>query len=229
MAEALSPGVSDGRGCEEEQGPSMGSSTLPDGDGLELMVANSPEHSSVAVVSVGSPEMKDVDGEKLLEVVMGTDKILSAPCFVGDATEVRGRGTEVGQSSLVSATSDSDGVPAKGDVGAEVSIPQPTQFAGIQGAGSEVRGCGMEIALSPVVSGHSVASGGQMLGVGVAAEIAGGLGKFVGPNSIIDSDVPMLLAVSVSPPLLADNNGDVVTVKSVCGDTMVVNVMVSEE
>ncbi|GAB2275967.1 hypothetical protein Dimus_010712, partial [Dionaea muscipula] len=73
MAEALSPGVSDGRGCEEELGPSMGSSTLPDGDGLELMVDNSPEHSSVVVVSVGSPEMKDVDGEKLLE---------------GDATEV---------------------------------------------------------------------------------------------------------------------------------------------
>ncbi|GAB2290426.1 hypothetical protein Dimus_024704 [Dionaea muscipula] len=49
------------------------------------------------------------------------------------------------------------------------------------------------------------------------------------PSSGIDSEFPVQLAGSVSSCLLADINGDVATVLSICGDTMAVNGMVSEE
>ncbi|GAB2296364.1 hypothetical protein Dimus_030485 [Dionaea muscipula] len=49
------------------------------------------------------------------------------------------------------------------------------------------------------------------------------------PSSGVDSEFPVQLAGSVSPCLLADINGDVATVLSICGDTMAANGMVSEE
>ncbi|GAB2270717.1 hypothetical protein Dimus_005588 [Dionaea muscipula] len=130
MAETLSLGGSDGRGYVEALGSPMGSSVLSDGGGLELLVADLPEQSSVISVFGGAPEMKIIDGEVLLEVAEGFDLVLSAPCFAmsfpsssrfdglqGDATEVRGRRDEVGQSPVVSAISALDGDQVMGDVG----------------------------------------------------------------------------------------------------------------
>ncbi|GAB2303157.1 hypothetical protein Dimus_037153, partial [Dionaea muscipula] len=117
MAEALPLGSFDGGSCVEALGSPMGSGVLSDGGGLELLVADLPEQSSVISVFGGALEMKIVDGEELLEIAEGSDLVLSAPCFAVDATEVRGRGDEVGQSSVVSTISALDGDQVMGDGG----------------------------------------------------------------------------------------------------------------
>ncbi|GAB2302461.1 hypothetical protein Dimus_036471, partial [Dionaea muscipula] len=130
MAEALPLGSFDGRGCVEALGSPMGSGVLSDGGGLELLVADLPEQSSVISVFGGASEMMIVDSEELLEVAEGSDLVLSAPFFAvsfpsssrfdglqGDATEVRGRGDYVGQSSVVSIISALDGDQVMGDGG----------------------------------------------------------------------------------------------------------------
>ncbi|GAB2288133.1 hypothetical protein Dimus_022477 [Dionaea muscipula] len=127
MAEALPPGVSDGLGSVEALGSPMGSGVLSNGGGLELLVADLQEKSSVVSVFGGAPKMKIDDDEELLEVAEGYDLALSPPCFAlsfpsssrftglqGDAKEVRGRGDEVGQSSVVPAISALDGDPVMG-------------------------------------------------------------------------------------------------------------------
>ncbi|GAB2275968.1 hypothetical protein Dimus_010713 [Dionaea muscipula] len=81
MADALSPSVSEGRGCEEALGPSTVSVASYDGVGLEMEVAELSKLSSVMSDFDGASELTDgvVGGEEPKDRAVGP-KILSYPC-----------------------------------------------------------------------------------------------------------------------------------------------------
>ncbi|GAB2296331.1 hypothetical protein Dimus_030454, partial [Dionaea muscipula] len=81
-ADALSPGVSEGRGCEEALGPLTVSAAPYDGVGLEMEVAELSKLSLVVFDFDGASELTDrvVDGEEPKDRTVGRD-ILSYPCL----------------------------------------------------------------------------------------------------------------------------------------------------
>ncbi|GAB2290432.1 hypothetical protein Dimus_024710 [Dionaea muscipula] len=130
MAEALSSIGSDGRGREEALDRSLASGILSDGGGSEEMVADLPENSSAGSALIGAPVKMVADGEELQMSTEGSGMVLSDQSLSvstpssfrvaglqGDVSEVRGRGAVVGQPTVVSALSDSDGGQATGRLG----------------------------------------------------------------------------------------------------------------
>ncbi|GAB2302469.1 hypothetical protein Dimus_036479, partial [Dionaea muscipula] len=194
MAEALPLGSSDGRSCVEALGSPMGSVVLSDGGGLELLVADLPEQSSIISVFGSALEMKIVDGDELLEIAEGSDLVLSAPCFAVsfpsssrfdglqvDATEVRGRGDEVGQSSVVSTISALDGDQVMGD-GGDATFSRRLGM-GLAANSSDDR----------LLPGHSVVQGGDD---GAAIVL---------PTEPVSSSLPCLPSFSVSDVATIDD------------------------
>ncbi|GAB2300951.1 hypothetical protein Dimus_034986, partial [Dionaea muscipula] len=130
MAEALPSIGFAGRSREEALDLSLASGALSDGVGSEEMMDDLPEHLSAASALIGAPVMKVADGEELWEFAECSGMVLPIPCFLvsspsssryaglhGDVTEDRGIGAVVGQQTVVSALSDSDGVQATGRLG----------------------------------------------------------------------------------------------------------------
>ncbi|GAB2278827.1 hypothetical protein Dimus_013501 [Dionaea muscipula] len=130
----------------------------------------------------------------------------------------------------LSLTSDAlyDGV---GSVMLVADLPELPSAAPLllMGVVLEVPGCTAMMGLSPSVSAHSIADGGQAMGDGVDGEITGGLGESLLAFSVVDSDIPVQLVGYISPSLLADIDGGIATLLSVCGDAIAAGEMVSEE
>ncbi|GAB2296349.1 hypothetical protein Dimus_030472 [Dionaea muscipula] len=130
MAEAMSSIGSDGRGREEALDRSVDYGVLSDGGGSKVMVADLPANSSDGSALIGAPVKMVADGVELQMSAECSGMVQSDQCLSvssspsstvaglqGDDSEVRGRGAVVGQPTVVSAMSDSDGGQAKGRLG----------------------------------------------------------------------------------------------------------------